>query len=241
MAEVDARELLERFASVRSEAARFLMSYRFAIQEVETKISILRQEFTHIHHYSPIEHVTSRLKSPESIIAKVRRRGLAPDFDVLRAEIRDIAGVRVVCSFEADVFTIQQMLCSQADLELLELKDYISEPKASGYRSLHAIVTVPVFLSDETVRVPVELQFRTIAQDFWASLEHKIYYKYEREVPAALRQELREAADTAAELDAEMARLRDEVRGADPAPGDGPVVTDELVSTFVGFFLGERP
>lgn len=240
MAEVDARDVLERFARVRTDAARFLMAYRFAIQEVETKISILRQELQHIQRYSPIEHVTSRLKTPESIIAKVRRRGLVPDLDVLRAEVHDIAGVRVVCSFEADVFMVQRMLCSQADLTLLELKDYISRPKASGYRSLHAIVAVPVFLSEETIQVPVELQFRTIAQDFWASLEHKIYYKYEREVPEALRRELRAAADTAAELDAEMARLRNEIRGANAVAADAPGVSDELVSAFVAFFPGEQ-
>lgn len=200
---------------------RFLLGYRFAIQEVETKLSILQQDFRHIHRYNPIEHVTSRVKSPESIVAKARKLGVGPDTAEIGAHIRDIAGVRVVCSFLGDVSRVQELLCSQDDLELVELEDYVGSPKPSGYRSLHAIVLVPVFLSDGTVRVPVELQFRTIAQDFWASLEHKIFYKYAADVPAGLRAELVRAAGTAHDLDATMERLAVEIHGEGGVPEEG--------------------
>lgn len=183
MSDLPQHDVLAALAGSRDRLTRFMMCYRFAIQVVETKISILQQEFQQAHRYNPIEHVTSRLKRPEAVIAKARRRGIAPDEEAIRAGILDIAGVRVVCSFGGDVYRMQQTLCAQADVEVLELKDYVARPKPSGYRSLHAIISVPVYLSDETVRVPVEVQFRTISQDFWASLEHKIFYKYEHEIP----------------------------------------------------------
>lgn len=216
---------------------RFLMCYDFAIQEIETKISILRQEFQQIHRYNPIEHVSSRLKEPDQIIAKARRLGCSPDEASLAANIRDIAGVRVVCSFVSDVYRVQRLLCDQDDIEVLELKDYVSQPKASGYRSLHAIVTVPVFLSDRVERVPVEVQFRTIAQDFWASLEHKIFYKYDRQVPPQLTAELVEAAGTAADLDARMERLGEEIQHLS-SDDSQPLVSDDDVRSFLDFVRG---
>lgn len=197
------------------ELTRFLMVYKFAIDEVTTKVNILREEFTHLHDYNPIEHVTARLKSPESILAKVRRRDAEPTLDGIRATIQDIAGVRVTCSFVSDVHTIFGMFSDQTDVTVVEIEDYITEPKPNGYQSLHAIVEVPVFLSGGPQNVPVEMQFRTVAMDFWASLEHKIYYKFDRDVPAALIDELREAADTAARLDARMQRLHETVHGDD--------------------------
>lgn len=228
-----AGHIVAALAAGRDRLARFMMCYQFAIQELETKISILRQEFRQVHRYNPIEHVKSRLKEPERMIAKARRIGCPPDEVSIRANIRDIAGVRVVCSFVGDTFRIQQMLCDQDDVRLLALKDYIAEPKPSGYRALHAIVEIPVFLTDRCVRVPVEIQFRTIAQDFWASLEHKIYYKYDANVPEALTAELREAATTASELDGQMERLAHEIanlRGAPPAP-----VSEDAVRCFLDF------
>lgn len=192
---------------------RFLLEYEFGLREIETKIAILCDEFLHMHEYNPIEHVTSRVKSPESILSKVERRGFERNLDSVRANVTDIAGVRVTCSFNADAYRIFELLTAQDDVTTLKVSDYIAQPKANGYKSLHAIVEVPVFLSSGTVRVPVEIQLRSIAMDFWASLEHKIYYKYDGEVPDALLQELKEAADTASELDSRMERLHRELHG----------------------------
>jgi putative GTP pyrophosphokinase len=199
------------------DTTRFLMVYKFAIDEVTTKVNILREEFAHLHDYNPIEHVTARLKSPESIVRKAHRRGVALTVDGIRASIRDIAGVRVTCSFVSDVHTIFTMFSEQADITVVEVEDFIADPKPNGYQSLHAIVEVPVFLSGGPQHVPVEMQFRTVAMDFWASLEHKIYYKYDRDVPPELLDELRDAAETATRLDARMQRLHQEVHGRSAA------------------------
>ena len=194
---------------------RFLMVYEFAIAEVATKIEILRSEYTHLHDHNPIEHVTTRLKSPQGIIAKAQRQGSGLGYEDVRARVRDIAGVRVICSFVSDVYTIFDAFSDQADIEVIEVEDYIATPKPNGYQSLHAIIEVPVFLSGGVVPVCVEMQFRTVAMDFWATLEHKIYYKYDRQVPGALLGELKEAADIAARLDQRMERLHQEVRALD--------------------------
>jgi putative GTP pyrophosphokinase len=191
----------------------FLLEYEFGLREIMTKIAILRDEFRHMHDYNPIEHVTSRVKSPESIRRKVQRDHVAPTLDGVRSGVTDIAGVRVTCSFVADAYRIFELLTHQDDITTRRVSDYIARPKANGYKSLHAIVEVPVFLSSRTVRVPVEIQLRSIAMDFWASLEHKIYYKYDGEVPDALVAELRDAARTAGELDARMERLHRELHG----------------------------
>ncbi|MFJ6651346.1 GTP pyrophosphokinase family protein [Microbacterium sp. NPDC091313] len=204
--------------AMRDEFQRFLMEYRFGLAEVETKISILREEFQEMHAYNPIEHVSSRVKSPDSLVEKVRRKGIETDFGSVREHITDVAGIRVTCSFVADAYRLFDLLTQQDDITVREVKDYIAQPKANGYKSLHVIVDVPVFLSTGRVSVPVEVQFRTIAMDFWASLEHKIYYKYDRQVPDELLADLKSAADTAAELDARMERLHREIRGAGAIP-----------------------
>jgi putative GTP pyrophosphokinase len=191
---------------------RFRLRYKFAIDEVTTKISILREEFEETHDHSPIEHVRTRLKSTDSLFAKAAKRGVEPSMESIADEIHDIAGVRVVCPFVSDVYWIKDMLTGQSDVTVLEVEDYIAAPKPNGYRSLHLIIKVPVFLSDRTEHVPVELQIRTIAMDFWASIEHSIYYKYDGAVPPGLLDELGSAARTAADLDTTMARLRAEVR-----------------------------
>ncbi|BAJ73979.1 uncharacterized protein conserved in bacteria [Microbacterium testaceum StLB037] len=203
--------------AMRDEFQRFLMEYRFGLAEVDTKIAILREEFQEMHDYNPIEHVSSRVKTPDSLVDKVRRKGIDTDFDSIRAAITDIAGIRVTCSFIDDAYRLSDLLTQQDDITVRDVKDYIANPKANGYKSLHVIVEVPVFLSTGRVQVPVEVQFRTIAMDFWASLEHKIYYKYDRLVPADLLDQLKDAADTAAELDTRMERLHREIRG--PRPG----------------------
>jgi len=204
---------------MRDELQRFLMGYRFGLREIETKIAILREEFLLLHDYNPIEHVTSRVKSPDSLVEKVQRKGVEADFDSIRRAITDIAGVRITCSFTADAYRLFDLLTAQDDVHLVEVKDYIAQPKANGYKSLHAIVSVPVYLSTGRLDVPVEVQFRTIAMDFWASLEHKIYYKYDAQIPSELSESLRDAAHSAAELDARMERLHREIRGG----GIGPV------------------
>ncbi len=197
---------------MRDEFQQFLLGYQFGMQEIETKLGILRDEFRHLHDYNPIEHLSSRLKTADSIVEKMLRKGVDPDFAAIRENITDIAGVRVTCSFVQDAYRLFDLLAAQDDITIRLVKDYIAEPKPNGYKSLHAIVEVPVFLSTGRMTVPVEVQFRTIAMDFWASLEHKIYYKYSAKVPAELLAELKDAAETAAELDARMERLHTEIR-----------------------------
>nr|WP_167151641.1 GTP pyrophosphokinase family protein [Lysinibacter cavernae] len=201
--------------SLRNDFTRFMMLYKFAIDEVTTKISILQEEFSLVHDYNPIEHLSSRLKSPESIMAKVARLQCEPSFDNIRNTLHDIAGVRITCSFVSDTYKVFDMLTNQKDIRILEVKDYIKNPKENGYKSLHAILEVPVFMSTGVEPVKVEVQIRTIAMDFWASLEHKIYYKYNKDVPVALLDELKVAATTASQLDATMERLHDEVKQLD--------------------------
>lgn len=202
--------------SVGEKMQRFMLEYRFAMQEVETKLAILSEEFEHMHEYNPIEHVSSRVKSVESLMRKVERLGMEPNIETMRAEIQDIAGVRVTCSFIRDVYRLFDLLVQQDDVTVLEVEDYIAEPKPNGYKSLHMTISVPVYLSSGRVDVPVEMQFRTIAMDFWASLEHKIYYKYQRQVPKQMLDELKSAAESAAELDARMQSLHVQMHGEPP-------------------------
>lgn len=210
--------------------ARFLMVYKFGIDEMMTKINILRDEFTYARAYNPIEHVKSRLKSPDSILAKATRIGVPHTPEAIRENIRDIAGIRITCSFTSDVYRIHDMITRQGDVGLVEVKDYIARPKPNGYRSLHVLVEIPVFMSDRVEPVYVELQIRTVAMDFWASLEHKIYYKHDRAVPAGLREELRVAAETARELDVRMEALHDRVHGS----GGGEFVDGASSSPWTG-------
>lgn len=210
--EMNAQIQLGQLKQLRDELTRFMMTYKFALEEMETKIGILKQEFQTLHDYSPIEHTKSRLKSPESIMNKMLRKQIEPSIASIRTNIRDIAGLRITCSFLSDIYRISEMLQQQDDLTVLEVKDYIANPKPNGYQSLHLLVEVPVFMSDRTERVGVEVQIRTIAMDFWASLEHKIFYKYNKTVPERLTRELKMAADSAAALDRQMERLHHEIR-----------------------------
>ncbi|WP_051172227.1 GTP pyrophosphokinase [Microbacterium indicum] len=204
---------------LRDDLQRFLNEYGFGLKEIETKLEILRDDFSHEHEYNPIEHLSSRVKSPDSLIEKVQRKGIDATLESIRENITDIAGVRVTCSFVTDVYRLFELLAGQDDIVVREVKDYIAHPKPNGYQSLHAIVEVPVFLPRGTVMVPVEVQFRTIAMDFWASLEHKIYYKYDRQVPQELLDQLHEAAVSASELDERMENLHHAIRGGGrPAP-----------------------
>ena len=196
------------------------MEHRFVIDELLTKISILSEESSHTHSYNPIEHITSRVKSPRSLLEKVHRRELPLDFDVIRTKITDIAGIRITCSFIADTYHVLDMLTSQNDVRAVEIKDYIANPKPNGYKSLHAILEVPVFLSGGPTPVVCEVQIRTIAMDFWASLEHKIHYKFAGEVPDRLVDELTQAAEVAGQLDRKMEQLHAEVHDSEPRSTD---------------------
>ena len=211
----EADAMAVQLRDVREQFTRFRMYYQFGIEEILTKVNILRQEFENTHSYSPIEHVRSRLKSPESLLEKVMRTGCEPTIPAIRERVRDIAGIRITCSFVSDVYWIASMLSQQPDVEVVQTKDYIAQPKPNGYQSLHLIVQVPVFLSDHVENVPVEIQIRTIAMDFWASVEHKLFYKYHSELPPHLIAELEDAARIATELDNRMARLRSEIQSMD--------------------------
>lgn len=186
--------------------------YNSALKEIGTKLEILNDEFQHVHRYNPIEHIKSRIKSPESIVKKLKKNGYESTIENMVKYVNDIAGIRVICSFTSDIYRIAEMLINQSDIKVISVKDYISSPKASGYKSYHIIVTVPVFLSDRIVDTKVEIQIRTVAMDFWASLEHKIHYKLETNVPEYVRKELVECANMVSELDAKMLQLNEEVQ-----------------------------
>ncbi|WP_067841950.1 GTP pyrophosphokinase [Amphibacillus sediminis] len=195
------------FKSQKREFMRFLMCYKFALEEMNTKVDILKQEFQYIHDYNPIEHITSRIKSPESIMKKAIKKGIPLNLKSIKQHIHDIAGLRISCAFESDIYLLRQMLVEQSDITLVKEKDYIKNPKGNGYRSLHMIILVPINMSDGVEHVLVELQIRTIAMDFWASLEHKIYYKYNKEIPERIKNELADAASIAYQLDQKMENL----------------------------------
>ena len=188
--------------------------YNSALKEVTTKLEILNDEFVHVHKYNPIEYIKSRIKSPESIVKKLKRHNLEINVDNMINNINDIAGVRIVCSFTSDIYQIAEMIGKQNDLTVIYVKDYIRNPKPSGYKSFHMLVSVPIFLGEEVVDTRVEIQIRTIAMDFWASLEHKIYYKFEGHAPEYISQELRDCAQIVAELDLKMLQLNEEITKA---------------------------
>ncbi len=202
---------LNDIKKIKIEMTRFMMAYKFALDEINTKINILKDEFTYIHDYNPIEHVKSRLKSPESIFKKIVKKGCPLSLDSIRSNVRDIAGIRINVSFISDIYEISKMLSNQKDIKVIESKDYIRNPKPNGYQSLHMILEIPIFMSDREEFVNVEVQIRTIAMDFWASLEHKIYYKYNKEIPERLTQELKDAATAATQLDQKMERINREI------------------------------
>lgn len=187
------------------------LTYNAALKMIETRMEILNEEFQHVHRYNPIEHIKSRIKTPESIVKKLKRDGYESTIENMKKYINDIAGIRIICSFTSDIYRIVKMIREQKDIEVIAVKDYITFPKASGYKSYHLIVTVPVYLSDRTVDRKVEIQIRTVAMDFWASLEHKIHYKFEGDVPDYIREELVECATMVSDLDARMLKLNEEI------------------------------
>ncbi len=185
--------------------------YKAALMQVQTKMEILNDEFQHVHRYNPIEHIKARIKTPESIVKKLKRGGYESTIDNMVKYVNDIAGIRIICSFTSDIYRIAEMIGEQKDIEILSVKDYITYPKASGYKSYHMLVSVPVYLSDKMVDTKVEIQIRTVAMDFWASLEHKMHYKFEGDAPEHIKNELVECAKMVADLDARMLAINEEI------------------------------
>lgn len=185
--------------------------YNAALKQIQTKMEILNDEFQHVHRYNPIEHIKSRIKTSESIVKKLKRYGYESTIENMIKYVNDIAGIRIICSFSSDIYRIADMIAEQKDIKVLSVKDYITFPKASGYKSYHMLVSVPVYLSDRIVDTKVEVQIRTVAMDFWASLEHKMHYKFEGDAPEHIKQELIECAKMVSDLDARMLYLNEEI------------------------------
>lgn len=181
--------------------------YDSALKSINTKIEILNNEFVQLYNYNPIEHITSRLKTPASIVKKLKNDGKEVTIENMVNHLNDVAGIRIICSFMSDIYPIADMIAKQTDITVLHVKDYIRYPKANGYKSYHMVVTIPVYLSNGKIDTKVEIQIRTIAMDFWASLEHKIAYKFEGNAPDYLEAELKACADMVDILDAKMFSL----------------------------------
>lgn len=185
--------------------------YDAGIKEVRTKLEILDDEFKIRHDHNPIHHMEYRLKSVNSILGKLEKRGFEVSLDSIVSNLTDIAGVRVICNYVSDVYKIADLLIKQSDIKLVKKKDYIKHPKENGYRSLHLVVEVPIFLAEDVQPVNVEIQIRTIAMDFWASLEHHLRYKADNEVPDGVRAELIDCAKTISNLDYKMQGIHEEL------------------------------
>lgn len=187
------------------------MLYTCAMREVIAKLENLNQEFEMVKSHNPIQHIKQRIKHPESIRKKMIRNNLPLEYDAMRQEIMDIAGIRVICSYVDDIYAIADMLIQQDDVTLIKTKDYIANPKPSGYRSLHIIVKVPIFLSNEKQMIPVEIQMRTIAMDFWACLEHQLRYKTSSGISVPIRNQLRNIAERTFDADMEMQQIYQQI------------------------------
>lgn len=190
---------------------QFMMMYNCAIKEVRTKFEILNDELSTMHNRNPIEMIKSRIKSPESIIEKLYRKDFPVSIESVLENINDVAGIRVICSFIDDIYEVAHMLVIQDDIKLIEVKDYIKNPKDNGYRSYHMIVEVPVFFTNRKQNMRVEVQLRTIAMDFWASLEHKMRYKKNIENADEIYNELKLCADIISKTDAKMQNINSKI------------------------------
>ena len=202
-----------------SSSTRDLMScYRCAIMEIETKFRVLNERFSLQHDRNPIDSIQSRLKSPDSILDKMLRKKLPFTLEAIENNIFDIAGIRVVCSFVDDIYMLADCLLQQDDITLIERKDYIKNPKKNGYRSLHLIIEVPIFLQNTKKLVYVEVQFRTIAMDFWASLDHQMKYKKDLDESEEISEQLRECAEVIAQTDEKMQLIRRKIEEREKTP-----------------------
>ena len=204
------------------------MLYTCALKEIETKFEILSTEFSIKHKRNPINSISSRLKRTESIAKKLVKYNLPVSVESIEKNINDVAGIRVVCSYIDDIYYIADALLRQDDIKLISKKDYIESPKPNGYRSLHLIVTVPVFLADEKKEVKVEVQIRTIAMDFWASLEHQLRYKKDVPGEVDLYRQLHECADVIADTDRRMLQIREKIEAAEDVPTEEELLFDRL-------------
>lgn len=211
MAEQPASVFTEDFKRMVDDFFSVQCRYQAAIREVQTKLEILDDEFQMRHQRNPIHHMQNRMKSIQSMMDKLRRKQLELSIDSAVENLTDIAGIRVICSYVQDVYTVANLLTGQDDVHLVRVRDYIQTPKENGYRSLHMVVEVPVFLAEGRVMVPVEVQIRTIAMDFWASLEHSLRYKAVDNVPEEISAELKQAAVDIAALDQRMQSIHDRV------------------------------
>lgn len=191
----------------------FMMMYNCAIKEVKTKFEVLNDEFVVANKRNPIEMIKSRVKKPQSILEKLKRKGFPLNMESILNNINDVAGIRVICSFVDDIYEIASMLARQDDITVLEIKDYIKTPKPNGYRSYHMIIEVPVFFSSKKMNMKVEVQLRTIAMDFWASLEHTIKYKKDVENADEIMHELKKCADLISETDLKMQSINNKING----------------------------
>ena len=200
------------FYNQSDEWGKTLLLYDSALKELNTRLEIINNDFKLAHQYNPIEHITSRIKSSQSIAKKIRKLGMELTVENIVNHVNDVAGIRIICSFTSDIYRIAELLSRQSDIRILRVKDYIQNPKPNGYMSYHMIVTVPVFLSDRMVETKAEIQIRTIAMDFWASLEHKIYYKFEGNAPDYIRRELKGCAEVVAFLDKKMLSINEEIK-----------------------------
>lgn len=206
---------LEQFNSIELGVIKDLKKeevfYNAALQEIKTKIEILRDDFKVSNAYNPIEHIKMRIKQPVSILKKVYLRGIELNSETIKKELNDIAGIRVVCTFKSDIYKIAEILSNLEDIQIIQIKDYIASPKESGYQSYHMIVKIPVHMIKGKVYCKVEIQLRTMAMDFWASLEHKIKYKYDWSVPIEIKEELFACSKIVDSLDDKMLKLHKKV------------------------------
>ena len=189
----------------------FVLPYTFALEELKTKFEIMNREAQFLEDYNPFEHIKTRLKQPESIIKKLERKNLLPTVENAQTHLQDIIGIRITCCFVEDIYHLKEVIQKREDMEIIEVKDYIANPNQNGYKSLHMIIKYPLSLNSGTKEVFAEIQLRTLAMDFWASLEHKLYYKYEGKIPEYLKDELHDAAMKAEDLDNKMATIRQDI------------------------------
>ncbi|MCI8312961.1 MAG: GTP pyrophosphokinase family protein [Lachnospiraceae bacterium] len=195
------------------ETAMFI--YQSALIQMNSRVEVLNRELNHVYSYNPIEYVKTRLKTPESIMKKLKKNGHQVSIDDMVEYVNDIAGLRITCSFFTEIYFVADMIARQDNLSVLSIKDYISRPKESGYKSYHMLLSIPVALADAVIPTKVEVQIRTMAMDFWASLEHKIYYKYEGNAPGYFARELQECASIISKLDAKMMSLNEAMKRMD--------------------------
>ena len=226
------RMLLEKstdeLESMLRQMAVLMTYYRCAVLEIETKFRVLDAQFSLSHERNPIESIHTRIKSPESIREKMQRKGLPMTTDAVERNLNDIGGVRVICSYIDDIYMLADALLKQDDITLIAKKDYISSPKENGYRSLHLIVAVPVFFADQKREIKVEVQIRTIAMDFWASLEHQLKYKQAIPNEAAIIADLKACADVISATDEKMLGIRQEIEVIGDKPTEEDILLEKL-------------